>query len=86
MLQSTTNTPRGAKRRRSTSPDRGSSPAAAPAQTTPSRRLSQSSLPPSSPEFFEDTEDSFDERDAVRDVYDDDDDGEDLFDDNNLQV
>ncbi|KAI0829890.1 MCM-domain-containing protein [Trametes gibbosa] len=72
-------TPRGAKRRRSVTPPRGSSPAG------PSRaeRDEDSSLPPSSPPApFSDTDESLDERDAVRDVDDnavDDEDGEDLF-------
>ncbi|RDX48006.1 MCM-domain-containing protein [Lentinus brumalis] len=72
-------TPRGAKRRRSVTPPPGSSPPG------PSRveRDEDSSLPPSSPPApFSDTDESMDERDAVRDVNDDpdeDDDGEDLF-------
>ncbi|KAF7984233.1 hypothetical protein HWV62_16046 [Athelia sp. TMB] len=59
---------------------RGSSPIPRP---TPARRDSQSSLPPSSPPApFSDTDDSLDERDAVRDVDEEDDveeEGEDLF-------
>ncbi|KAF8558043.1 hypothetical protein OG21DRAFT_87252 [Imleria badia] len=50
--------------------------------TTPQRRESSSSLPPSSPLApFSDTDDSVDERDAVRDLEDDevDGEGEDLF-------
>ncbi|KAM5543152.1 hypothetical protein V8D89_003026 [Ganoderma adspersum] len=72
-------TPRGAKRRRSVTPPPGSSPPG------PSRveRDEDSSLPPSSPPApFSDTDESMDERDAVRDVNDDpddDDDGDDLF-------
>nr|VWP01020.1 V-type proton ATPase catalytic subunit A (V-ATPase subunit A) (EC [Ganoderma boninense] len=72
-------TPRRAKRRRSVTPPPGSSPPG------PSRveRDEDSSLPPSSPPApFSDTDDSMDERDAVRDINDDpdgDDDGEDLF-------
>ncbi|PBK74444.1 MCM-domain-containing protein [Armillaria solidipes] len=75
-------TPRRAKRRREPSADPASSP---PVQATPQRHLSQSSLPPSSPPApFSDTDDSLDDRDAVRDVDDDEDDedGEDLFADN----
>ncbi|KAI0768718.1 MCM-domain-containing protein [Trametes elegans] len=72
-------TPRGAKRRRSVTPPRGSSPAA-PAYAD---RDEESSLPPSSPPApFSDTDESLDERDAIRDVdddADDADDGEDLF-------
>jgi len=50
----------------------------------PTRRGSQSSLPPSSPPApFSDTDDSLDDRDAIRDVDDndaeEDADGEDLF-------
>ncbi|KAI0745092.1 MCM-domain-containing protein [Earliella scabrosa] len=71
-------TQRGAKRRRSVTPPAGSSPPG------PSRveRDEDSSLPPSSPAPFSDTDDSMDERDAVRDVNDnpdDEDDGDDLF-------
>ncbi|KAH9945695.1 MCM-domain-containing protein [Amylocystis lapponica] len=72
------NASRGAKRRRSVTPPPNSSPAR-------SRRDSESSLPPSSPPPpFSDTDDSLDERDAVRDVDDDaeDEDGEDLFGEN----
>ncbi|KAH7907456.1 MCM-domain-containing protein [Hygrophoropsis aurantiaca] len=72
-------TPRRSKRPRSPIP--GSSPAPA-ARPTPTRRSSQSSLPPSSPPPpFSDTDDSLDERDAVRDLEDEenDDEGEDLF-------
>lgn len=78
-------TPHRTKRRRSQSPVAGSSPPAAPIpRPTPRRRDSESSLPPSSPPApFSDTDDSLDERDAVRDVEDDavdaDEDGEDLF-------
>ncbi|CDO72806.1 hypothetical protein BN946_scf184994.g59 [Trametes cinnabarina] len=72
-------TPRGAKRRRSVTPPRGSSPAGPLRQD----RDEDSSLPPSSPPApFSDTDDSLDERDAVRDVDDDAEDaedGEDLF-------
>jgi hypothetical protein len=70
-------TPRGNKRPRS--PPAGSSPIPRP---TPTRRDSQSSLPPSSPPApFSDTDDSLDERDAVRDVDDEEaeGEGEDLF-------
>ncbi|KAG9221036.1 hypothetical protein CCMSSC00406_0002364 [Pleurotus cornucopiae] len=67
-------TPRGSKRQRSVTPPPG---------PTPARRLSQSSsLPPSSPPApFSDTDDSLDERDAIRDAEgaDDDEEGEDLF-------
>ncbi|KAF4599790.1 MCM DNA helicase complex subunit [Pleurotus pulmonarius] len=67
-------TPRRNKRQRSITPPPG---------PTPARRLSQSSsLPPSSPPApFSDTDDSLDERDAIRDAEGDDDDeeGEDLF-------
>ncbi|TBU53779.1 MCM-domain-containing protein [Dichomitus squalens] len=72
-------TPRGAKRRRSVTPPPGSSPPG------PSRveRDEESSLPPSSPPApFSDTDESLDERDAVKDVNDEPDegdDGEDLF-------
>ncbi|KAH8108108.1 MCM-domain-containing protein [Cristinia sonorae] len=79
-------TPRRVKRRRSQSPIAGSSPPAATSpRPSPRRRDSESSLPPSSPPApFSDTDDSLDERDAVRDVEDEeaddaDDDGEDLF-------
>ena len=77
-LPDASQTPRGAKRRRSVTPPPGSSPPG------PSRveRDEDSSLPPSSPPApFSDTDESMDERDAVRDVNDDadDDDGEDLF-------
>ncbi|KAG7098680.1 MCM DNA helicase complex subunit [Marasmius oreades] len=73
------------KRRRSVSPPAGSSPAHPSA--SPRRRVSQSSLPPSSPPPpFSDTDDSLDDRDAVRDIddegEDEEGDGEDLFDDN----
>ncbi|KAH9924901.1 MCM-domain-containing protein [Fomitopsis serialis] len=74
-------TPRGGKRRRSVTPPPGSSPPAA-ARPSHARRDSESSLPPSSPPPpFSDTDESVDERDAVRDVDDDaeDEDGEDLF-------
>ncbi|KAJ3865653.1 MCM-domain-containing protein [Lentinula novae-zelandiae] len=76
-------TPRRAtKRQRSSSPG-GSSPIAAP-RTPLRRRDSESSLPPSSPVAFDDTDDSMDERDAVPDLDDgeDNDDGEDLYGDN----
>jgi len=75
--QQSQQTPRGNKRPRS--PPAGSPPI--PRQT-PTRRDSQSSLPPSSPPPpFSDTDDSMDERDAVRDVDDaeEDEEGEDLF-------
>ncbi|KAF5370597.1 hypothetical protein D9758_002005 [Tetrapyrgos nigripes] len=76
-------TPRRAqKRQRSASPT-ASSPVQPP--QTLHRRASQTSLPPSSPPPpFSDTDDSLDDRDAVRDIDDaeDDEDGEDLFDDN----
>ncbi|KAJ8077338.1 MCM DNA helicase complex subunit [Marasmius tenuissimus] len=68
------------KRQRSASPASGSSPIQP--STTPRRRDSQSSLPPSSPPNnpFSDTDDSLDERDAVNDVDEgEDEDGEDLF-------
>jgi len=70
--------PRGSKRQRDLSPIPSSSP------PQPTRRSSQSSLPPSSPPApFSDTDDSLDDRDAVRDVDDndaeEDADGEDLF-------
>ncbi|KAF8135696.1 MCM-domain-containing protein [Boletus edulis] len=71
-------TPRRNKRARSPGIP-SSSPAPRP---TPQRRQSSSSLPPSSPPApFSDTDDSIDERDAVRDLQDDEDDdeGEDLF-------
>jgi DNA replication licensing factor MCM2 len=71
-------TPRGSKRQRSISPPADSSPA----RPTPARRDSQSSLPPSSPPApFSDTDDSMDDRDAVRDIDDDEEEGEgeDLF-------
>ncbi|OBZ68103.1 hypothetical protein A0H81_11773 [Grifola frondosa] len=73
-------TPRGAKRRRDVTPPPGSSPT--PGRPALARRDSDSSLPPSSPPApFSDTDESLDERDAVRDVDDDDveEDGEDLF-------
>ncbi|TFY52185.1 hypothetical protein EVJ58_g10154 [Rhodofomes roseus] len=73
-------TPRGGKRRRSATPPPGSSPPAA--RPAHARRDSESSLPPSSPPPpFSDTDESLDERDAVRDVDDDaeEEDGEDLF-------
>ncbi|CCL98347.1 uncharacterized protein FIBRA_00342 [Fibroporia radiculosa] len=72
---------RGAKRRRSITPPPGSSPVGRPGLA---RRDSDSSLPPSSPLApFSDTDDSLDERDAVRDVDDaEDDEGEDLFNEN----
>ena len=68
--------PRGSKRQRDLSPIPPSSP------PQPTRR--GSSLPPSSPPApFSDTDDSLDDRDAVRDVDDndaeEDADGEDLF-------
>ncbi|KAL0956516.1 hypothetical protein HGRIS_002657 [Hohenbuehelia grisea] len=73
-------TPRGSKRQRDGTP---------PPRPTPVRRNSEaSSLPPSSPAPFSDTDESLDERDAVRDAEDedaegeDDVDGEDLFGDN----
>ncbi|KAL6308194.1 MCM2/3/5 family-domain-containing protein [Sparassis latifolia] len=72
-------TPRGAKRRRSRTPLAGSSPTPA-GHPTHGRRDSESSLPPSSPPPpFSDTDDSFDERDAVREIDDEDQEGEDLF-------
>ncbi|KAG6911108.1 MCM DNA helicase complex subunit [Tephrocybe rancida] len=77
------NVPRGSKRQRSASPVAGSSPPR-PALT---RRDSDSSLPPSSPPApFSDTDDSVDDRDAVRDAEDEEEeeDGEDLF-GNNLE-
>ncbi|KAF9481543.1 MCM-domain-containing protein [Pholiota conissans] len=67
---------RGAKRQRDTSP----APSSPPQPTTPTRRTS--SLPSSSPPApFSDTDDSLDDRDAIRDVEDEDEDaeGEDLF-------
>ncbi|KAJ7647242.1 MCM-domain-containing protein [Roridomyces roridus] len=70
-------TPRRAKRQRSVSPGAGSSP---PQPGTPPSR--PDSLPPSSPpQPFSDTDDSVDERDAVRNIDEDDEDaeGEDLF-------
>ncbi|KIJ18918.1 hypothetical protein PAXINDRAFT_109366 [Paxillus involutus ATCC 200175] len=74
-------TPRGAKRARSPGiPSSSRAPRA-----TPRRADSESSLPPSSPPApFSDTDDSLDERDAVRDLEDDDAeaDAEDLFADN----
>ncbi|KZT04684.1 MCM-domain-containing protein [Laetiporus sulphureus 93-53] len=72
-------TPRGAKRRRDTTP-LDSSPSARAASTRHDRDQ-ESSLPPSSPPAFSDTDESIDERDAVRDVDDgvEDEDGEDLF-------
>ncbi|KAJ7924903.1 MCM-domain-containing protein [Mycena leptocephala] len=75
LLQSQ-QTPRRGKRQRSASPVAGSSPQP---ETPPARR---DSLPPSSPPApFSDTDESMDERDAVRDVDEDDEDaeGEDLF-------
>ena len=79
MLQSS-QTPRRSKRPRSASPV----PLSSPARPTPQRRDSQSSLPPSSPPApFSDTDDSLDDRDAVRDAEDqEEDDGEDLFGEN----
>lgn len=73
-------TPRRSKRPRSASP----APLSSPARPTPQRRDSQSSLPPSSPPApFSDTDDSLDDRDAVRDAEDqEEDDGEDLFGEN----
>ncbi|KAG1716397.1 hypothetical protein ID866_749 [Astraeus odoratus] len=69
-------TPRGAKRARSPQIP-SSSPAPRP---TPRRRESESSLPPSSPPApFSDTDDSLDEREAVRDLEDEQEEGEDLF-------
>ncbi|PPQ79936.1 hypothetical protein CVT25_003008, partial [Psilocybe cyanescens] len=70
--------PRGSKRQRDSSPVPATS---SPRQRTPTRRNSQSSLPPSSPPApFSDTDDSIDDRDAVQDVDDDEDaEGEDLF-------
>ncbi|KAJ3748829.1 MCM-domain-containing protein [Lentinula detonsa] len=67
---------------RSSSPA-GSSPLAAP-RTPLRRRDSESSLPPSSPVAFDDTDESMDERDAVLDLEDgeDDEEGEDLYGDN----
>ncbi|KAM6502204.1 MCM domain containing protein [Amanita muscaria] len=64
---------RRTKRQRSTSPQ--SSPVARP-QTA--RRDSSSSLPPSSPFAFSDTDDSLDDRDNIPNVEDDEE-GEDLF-------
>lgn len=81
------------KRQRSSSPQLPSSPTIQPrvggstSRAVRRNSLDRSSLPPSSPQFWE-TDDSFDERDAreaVRDVNDDevddeeDEDGEDLF-------
>ncbi|KDR75810.1 hypothetical protein GALMADRAFT_211235 [Galerina marginata CBS 339.88] len=68
--------PRGSKRQRDSSP-----PTSSPPRGTPTRRNSQTSLPPSSPPApFSDTDDSLDERDAVHDVEQaDEEDGEDLF-------
>ncbi|KAG6845873.1 MCM DNA helicase complex subunit [Tephrocybe sp. NHM501043] len=77
------NTPRGNKRQRSASPIADSSPPR-PALT---RRDSDSSLPPSSPPApFSDTDESIDDRDAVRDAEDEEEqeEGEDLF-GNNLE-
>ena len=70
-------TPRRNKRARSPGIP-NSSPVLRP---TPPRRESSSSLPPSSPPApFSDTDDSLDERDAVRDLDDEEDgEGEDLF-------
>ncbi|KAF8743961.1 hypothetical protein AX14_013363 [Amanita brunnescens Koide BX004] len=62
------------KRQRSTSPQ--SSPVARAHHT---RNDSSTSLPPSSPFAFSDTEDSLDDRDNVPNVEDEDDEGEDLF-------
>ncbi len=72
-------TPRGAKRRRSITPPPGSSPTG----HSRAERDEESSLPPSSPPApFSDTDESLDERDAVKDIEDDADDaedGDDLF-------
>ncbi|KAJ7593710.1 MCM-domain-containing protein [Mycena floridula] len=74
-------TPRGTKRPRGRSPVPTSSPQAPTAPRQHARRRSQSSdMPPSSPpQHFSDTDDSPDDRDAVRDLNDEDDDGEELF-------
>jgi len=66
------------KRQRDSSPI----PPSSPLGRTPTRRNSETSLPPSSPLApFSDTEEGFDERDAVADVEGEDEDaeGEDLF-------
>ncbi|RDB25014.1 DNA replication licensing factor mcm2 [Hypsizygus marmoreus] len=75
---------RGSKRQRSPSRPAGSSPSARP---IPTRRNSDSSLPPSSPPAaFSDTDDSMDDRDAVRDIDDaEEEEGEDLFGEDLLQ-
>ena len=77
------NTPRGSKRQRSPS-RRPAAVSTATPRANPSRRASDSSLPPSSPLApFSDTDDSLDERDNVPDVdagaAEDDEEGEDLF-------
>ncbi|KAJ3988511.1 MCM-domain-containing protein [Lentinula detonsa] len=76
-------TPRRATKRQRSSSPAGSSPLAAP-RTPLRRRDSESSLPPSSPVAFDDTDESMDERDAVLDLEDgeDDEEGEDLYGDN----
>jgi DNA replication licensing factor MCM2 len=73
-------TPTRRPNKRQRSPDRPSqSPTQAPAAgLSLTRRASESSLPPSSPLGFSDT-DSIDDRDAIPNLNDDDDDGEDLF-------
>ncbi|KAI0344781.1 MCM-domain-containing protein [Trametopsis cervina] len=74
---------RRAKRRRSVSPAQGSSPPGPRPVATQDDADVDSSLPPSSPPLpFSDTDDSMDERDAVRDADDgpdEEEDGEDLF-------
>ena len=67
------------KRQRNSSPIPSSSP---PGGRTPTRRNSESSLPPSSPLApFSDTDDGLEDRDGVADAEgaDDDAEGEDLF-------
>lgn len=49
------------------------------ARARQTRRDSSTSLPPSSPFAFSDTEESLDDRDNVPNVEDEDDEGEDLF-------
>ncbi|KXN85371.1 DNA replication licensing factor mcm2, partial [Leucoagaricus sp. SymC.cos] len=70
------------KRQRPGSPE--PEPQSSPQRPSLSRRDSDGALPPSSPpQFFSDTDDSVDNRDAVRDLDEGDEDaeGEDLFDD-----
>jgi DNA replication licensing factor MCM2 len=72
--------PQAPKRQRDSSPV----PPSSPLGRTPTRRNSETSLPPSSPLApFSDTEEGFDEMDAVADVEGEDEDadaeGEDLF-------